>query len=486
MPHSKFLQIVDIYSSGLIIYDILTTGNFFAKVRLLSAEEIKNLNNIAERLTFSIVPDFENILRSCLDVNTKHRPNIQDLCRALAGVSPLLDPGNRKATLIDKICIRLENYSADLERQVAIRTTELIKEMGKCDAIINQILPRLELYSADLERQVAIRTNELKEEMDKCDAIINQILPRSVAKQLRAGEKVSPDCFDCVTIMFTDLYGFADFIKAEPPEVTIDLISATETHIDKLSSEGGVFKVEAISDSFMVASGLPEIIGRRHIERIAAFAIRLLTSQPQLSFLRDLRFKIGIHSGPCAAGLMGLKRPRYCVYGLNIDTHITKNSSSRAQLDSEFRRRTKTYFNYTYPLFEKPYVLIASGYTSVFALAQVINDTLSTKAEWSGAALAQRFLNQTFSDDFGNSMYIDSEGQRRTDYTVSYINANGSREPMLQKFGGTKDLVEIAHLTTWVGAPFPPPNEPSCGYLNQRLSCITPSKWHILILQNIS
>ncbi|XP_055333872.1 atrial natriuretic peptide receptor 1-like [Paramacrobiotus metropolitanus] len=211
------------------------------------------------------------------------RPNIKSLIRALATINPLLAAQEKNTTLFDQICARMESYSNELEYQVTKRTVELM------------------------------------EETEKCNAIINQILPRSIAQQLRAGERILPEFFECTTILFTDLHGFADFAKNNPPETAIAVISATEICIDKLTTECDVYKVEAISDSFMVASGVPERIGCNHIERIAVFAIKLVTLQPQLTFLQSLCFKTGIHSGPCAAGLMGLKRPRYCLFGDTVN-----------------------------------------------------------------------------------------------------------------------------------------------------------------------
>ncbi|XP_055334072.1 guanylate cyclase 32E-like [Paramacrobiotus metropolitanus] len=155
--------------------------------------------------------------------------------------------------------------------------------------------------------------------MNKCDAVINQILPRFIARLLRVGETVLPEYFDCVTILFVDLYGFPDFIQTHPPETTLHLISATEACIDKLSTEGNVYKVEAVNDSFMVASGLPERIGNDHVARIAEFSTRLIRVQPESTFMPMLQFKIGFHSGPCAAGLMGQKRPRYCLFGDTVN-----------------------------------------------------------------------------------------------------------------------------------------------------------------------
>ncbi|XP_055333862.1 atrial natriuretic peptide receptor 1-like [Paramacrobiotus metropolitanus] len=278
---SRLLQMVDIYSSGLVLLDILTKGRVLESVRSLTKTG-RSLRELSFGTLLSSLPEFEVILRSCIALNSPQRPDIKSLLRALA---PMLSPHSHKTT----------------------------------STFFDQIYARLEGYSAELECQVTKRTSELMEEMDKCDAIINQFLPRSVAKQLRAGEKVLPEFFECATILFTDLHGFADFVKIHAPEMTIAVTSATEVCIDKLTTECDVYKVEAVNDSFMVASGIPERIGIKHIERIASFATRLVELQTQFTFLENLRFKTGIHSGPCAAGLMGLKRPRYCLFGDTVN-----------------------------------------------------------------------------------------------------------------------------------------------------------------------
>ncbi|XP_055330810.1 atrial natriuretic peptide receptor 1-like [Paramacrobiotus metropolitanus] len=83
--------------------------------------------------------------------------------------------------------------------------------------------------------------------------------------------------------------------------------------------ECDVYKVEAVSDSVLVASGLPIPIGSEHISRMADFALLLLQLQPSLGFPDELRLMLGLHSGPCAAGVIGMKRPRYCLFGDTIN-----------------------------------------------------------------------------------------------------------------------------------------------------------------------
>ncbi|CAG9786914.1 unnamed protein product [Diatraea saccharalis] len=85
-----------------------------------------------------------------------------------------------------------------------------------------------------------------------------------------------------------------------------------------------VYKIETIGDSYMVASGLPVRNGSKHATEIASMALELLeaTAMCRLPHRPDqtLCMRSGIHTGPCVAGIVGSKMPRYCLFGDTINT----------------------------------------------------------------------------------------------------------------------------------------------------------------------
>ncbi|XP_055353984.1 atrial natriuretic peptide receptor 1-like [Paramacrobiotus metropolitanus] len=285
---SKAMQALDVFSSGFIIYEMLSNGALFHKFSVLTKDDLYALisrkgNVFHGAVQFKDFAAFESVLRSCWTADPHQRPSMQRLRSRIADISPLLTSGLGQNKLIDRMYKRLSDYSEDLENLVAVRT------------------------------------NNLQEEMGKCDAIIGQFLPRSIVKQLRVGSDVMPELFESVTVMFTDLSGFVDFVETNSPESTISLIGQTESCFDRLSTRYDVYKVEAVGDSYLVASGLPERIGNSHVQRIAFFATKLMEAESEMTFLRTLRFKIGLHSGPCAAGVLGLRRLRYCLFGDTVN-----------------------------------------------------------------------------------------------------------------------------------------------------------------------
>ncbi|XP_055354002.1 atrial natriuretic peptide receptor 1-like [Paramacrobiotus metropolitanus] len=284
----KAMQALDVFSTGFIIYEILSNGALFNKFIALTEDDLHALvsrkgNVFHGVVQFQDFAAFESVLRSCWIADPHQRPSMQRFRSRIADISPLLTAGLSQNKLIDRMHKRLSDYSENLENLVAVRT------------------------------------NNLQEEMGKCDAIIGQFLPRSIVNQLRVGCDVIPELFDAVTLMFTDLSGFVDFVETNSPESTISLIDETEAYFDRLSTRCDVYKVEAVGDSYLVASGLPERIGNNHIQRLAFFAMKLMEAESQMTFIRTLRFRIGLHSGACAAGVLGLRRLRYCLFGDTVN-----------------------------------------------------------------------------------------------------------------------------------------------------------------------
>ncbi|XP_007443714.1 retinal guanylyl cyclase 2, partial [Python bivittatus] len=195
---------------------------------------------------------------------------------------------------------------------------------GKRMNIIDSMLRMLEKYSSNLEELIRERTEELEMEKQKTEKLLSQILPLSVAETLKTGASVEPEYFEEVTIYFSDIIGFTTMCTLCEPIEIVDLLNDLYTLFDAIIGHHDVYKVETIGDAYMVASGLPKRNGHRHAAEIANMALDILSSVGafKVKHIPNLPIKIrmGLHSGPCAAGVVGLTMPRYCLFGDTVNT----------------------------------------------------------------------------------------------------------------------------------------------------------------------
>ena len=174
------------------------------------------------------------------------------------------------------------------------------------------------------------RLNLRKTKSDAHDNLVggdflNEIFPSHVATALRAGQKVEPEHRDCVTIMFSDIRGFTKISSQLSPLKVSDMLDRLYGKLDKLSREHDVFKVETIGDAYMAVTNLVKEQSD-HAKRIAQFAIdagkaastTLIDEDvPDLGYLS---IRVGIHSGPVVANVVGSRNPRYCLFGDAVNT----------------------------------------------------------------------------------------------------------------------------------------------------------------------
>ncbi|XP_060635909.2 retinal guanylyl cyclase 1 [Anolis sagrei] len=195
---------------------------------------------------------------------------------------------------------------------------------GRKTNIIDSMLRMLEQYSSNLEDLIRERTEELEVEKQKTDKLLTQMLPPSVAEALKTGAPVEPEYFEEVTLYFSDIVGFTTISAMSEPIEVVDLLNDLYTLFDAIIGSHDVYKVETIGDAYMVASGLPKRNGNRHAGEIANMSLDILSAVGtfRMRHMPDVpvRIRIGLHSGPCVAGVVGLTMPRYCLFGDTVNT----------------------------------------------------------------------------------------------------------------------------------------------------------------------
>ncbi|KAL0969980.1 hypothetical protein UPYG_G00235520 [Umbra pygmaea] len=195
---------------------------------------------------------------------------------------------------------------------------------GRKTNIIDSMLRMLEQYSSNLEELIRERTEELEIEKQKTEKLLTQMLPPSVADALKVGGTVEPEYFDNVTLYFSDIVGFTTISANSEPIEVVDLLNDLYTLFDAIIGNHDVYKVETIGDAYMVASGLPVANGNRHAAEIANMALDILSAVGTFKMRHmpevPVRIRIGLHSGPCVAGVVGLTMPRYCLFGDTVTT----------------------------------------------------------------------------------------------------------------------------------------------------------------------
>ncbi|KAJ8034769.1 Guanylate cyclase soluble subunit beta-2 [Holothuria leucospilota] len=163
---------------------------------------------------------------------------------------------------------------------------------------------------------------DLRLEKQKTDSLLYSMLPEEIANDLREGRTTEAGEFNEVTILFSDIVGFTDICSRCKPMKVVHMLNAIYSKFDELTNVHNVYKVETIGDAYMVVGGLP-VPSESHAVRVAEFglsqlrAIKTLKS-PDTS--EPLSIRVGIHTGPVVAGVVGSKMPRYCLFGDTVNT----------------------------------------------------------------------------------------------------------------------------------------------------------------------
>jgi len=191
---------------------------------------------------------------------------------------------------------------------------------------------------------------ELRKEKEKSELLLLNILPSSIVSRLNEGEKIIADRVPDVSILFADMVGFTKMATRMSAPDLVEQLNRLFTAFDQLTVQFGLEKIKTIGDAYMVAGGVPEPHDD-HAGAIADMALAMLDTADQVARQSDggLQIRIGIHSGPVVAGVIGTQKFVYDMWGdtVNLASRLESHGTpGKIKVSHETYRRLQHAFEF--------------------------------------------------------------------------------------------------------------------------------------------
>jgi PAS domain S-box-containing protein len=165
------------------------------------------------------------------------------------------------------------------------------------------------------QSEVALRLARKRAEL-----LLLNILPQPIAERLKRGQRTLAESFEDVTVLFADLVDFTKFSAQTSPTELVELLNVIFSKFDRLAEQHGIEKIKTIGDAYMVVAGLPT----PRPDTAGAIAQMALDMQDAITQLntelgKTFRLRIGIHSGPVVAGVIGIRKFSYDLWGDTVN-----------------------------------------------------------------------------------------------------------------------------------------------------------------------
>ena len=250
-----------------------------------------------------------------------HMPHLNGF-EVMAALRPLIPP----TTYLPIIVLTADATRETRERALSNGAHDFLsKPLDEIETLlrIKNLLATRALHLALQDRNALLeRSNqELAVERETSERLLLNVLPRTIADRLRETPGIIADSFEEVTVLFADIVGFSSICASLAPETLVAWLNEIFSAIDALVEKFGLEKIKTIGDAYMVVGGLPH---RRpdHAEAIADLALALHETMNSHRSPADepLQVRIGIHTGPVVAGVIGKHKFAYDLWGDTVNT----------------------------------------------------------------------------------------------------------------------------------------------------------------------
>ena len=207
-------------------------------------------------------------------------------------------------------------------------------EMGAEDYLpkpFSPVLLRARLTSSiekkrlrDLEKmrlaQLQTQHELLAQEQAKTESVLLNILPKVISQRLKSGETLIADAHNDETVLFADLVGFTTLSNGISAEKLVSMLNDIMSAFDLIANQEGVEKIKTIGDCYMLASGIP-LARPDHAQAVVRTALAMLAALESFNQQQgaQLQIRVGIHSGPVVAGVIGVHKYTYDLWGGTVN-----------------------------------------------------------------------------------------------------------------------------------------------------------------------
>lgn len=222
-----------------------------------------------------------------------------------------------------------------------------------CDLSV-YLYERLQRSEFSSRRQMEVAYQQLAIEQEQSERLLLNILPQSIAHRLKQSSGTLAEHFSEASVLFADIVGFTELSTKIPPTEMVELLNKIFSLFDQLAEKHDLEKIKTIGDAYMVVAGLP-MPRHDHVIAITDMALDMQQELAKFNAANNQTFqiRIGINTGPVVAGVIGLKKFIYDLWGdtVNIASRMESHGiPGSIQVTSE-----------TYELLKNHYIFVERG-----------------------------------------------------------------------------------------------------------------------------
>ncbi|MEB3290563.1 MAG: adenylate/guanylate cyclase domain-containing protein [Leptolyngbya sp.] len=274
-----------------------------------------------------------------------------------SGVADYMNPTLWLEEIVARVQVQVNTYS--LHRRLQVQTQRAVS-IGGANQLLADLQRALRRQAEILQTQNDKLQQEMKEreqaqedlrlEQQKSEQLLLNILPKAIVEKLKQLQGSLADRFDDVTIMFADIVNFTPLAAQTSPLDLVNWLNQIFSEFDRLADRLHLEKIKTIGDAYMVVGGLP-LPSHDHAEAVMEMALAMQAAAARIarSDGHDFQLRIGINTGAVVAGVIGIKKFSYDLWGdaVNIASRMeSQGEPGKIQVTEATYERVKHLYRF--------------------------------------------------------------------------------------------------------------------------------------------